>query len=616
MTPKFRSPAAMNLPRPLASAALALLLAPLGCAEAQSYYPASTPAVVFPSRAEISRIPAKAPAAEIFGSKDVAVDEWTVESPPLPSDAPYDDPSPWGALLRDLTKTRGDAVSLSPAMRCAAAEIGRFYVSNRALPVERLRRFILARCGGDTTNLNPYVWSAKAPASVSDDVIAAKARDALANAIEEPLAHGHHLAGLAMARDAKRVAVVFAIAEDEARLEPTTRQIDASRHVTIRGTARGDYSQIMGLVNRGDFGVSRCVSDPSVRAPRFAISCEVAPGDSFDWIEVLGQKRGRVMLHVVSDVLAYEGDGSAVRYKAKSYGPASPVTSAPDFARALLSRINDVRKTAKLGSLTLAPKQSTENERLTGTLLDSALGQNDDSADKAAIGLLAGWDVEGGTIRDGHFFLGAVAPTHDATTWLEFAIERPIGRMAILDPDARVIAIGPAVLAEASGLGAAVTTYALFDSDDHTADAALFFRRIGEAREALGLPAPHRIDAPDEMKKLTARVLREETTPQGALRAMLDSAAWQSGRTTYGYVLETNSVGAVDIPDVFLKPGPLSIALTVTHHRAPGAAWGQYVLFTLMPGSAPTPTREAKRAGGSRRAADATGAPAGEGSRF
>jgi hypothetical protein len=592
----------MTFPRSLSFAAMVLLIAPLGCAEAQPQYPASTPALVFPSRAEIAQIPAKAPAPELFGSKDVAVDEWTIESPPLPSDAPYDDPSPWGTLLRDLTKTRGDSVSLSPAMRCAAAEIGRFYISNHALPVERLRRFILARCGGDTTNLNPYVWFAEAPASVSDDVVAAKARDVLANAIEEPLAHGHHLAGLALARDAKHVAVVFAIAADEARLEPTTKQIDASRHVTIRGAARGDYAQITGFVNRGDYAVSPCVSDPAVRAPRFAISCEVATGDSFDWIEVLGQKRGRVMLHVISDVLAYDGDGSAVRYKAKSYGPASPVASEPDFARVLLSRINDVRKAAKLGALTLAPKQSIENERLTGTLLDSALGQGDDSADKAAIGLLAGWDVEGGTIKDGHFFIGAVAPTHDATTWLEFAVERPIGRMTILDPDARVIAIGPAVLAGASGLGAAVTTYALFDSDDHTADSTLFFRRVAEAREELGLPAPRRIAAPDEMKKLTARVLREETTPQGALHAMLASAAWQSGRTTLGYVLETNRVGAVDIPDVFLKAGPLSMAVTVTHHRAPGAAWGQYVIFTLMPGSAPTPTTEAKGAGRARRA--------------
>ena len=369
----------------------------------------------------------------------------------------------------------------------------------------------------------------------------------------------------------------------------------------FQGTARGDYAQINALVNRGDFGVSLCASDPSVRAPRFSISCQVAAGDSFDWIEVLGQKRGRVMLHVVADVLAYEGDGSAVRYQAKSYGPASPVALPAQFATALLARINDVRKTAKLAPLVLAPKQSAENERLAGTLLDAALGEDDDSADKAAIGLMAGWDVEGGTIKDGHFFLGAVAPTHDATTWLGYALERPLGRMSLLDADARVIAIGPAVLEGASGLGAVVTTYALFDSaDDHAADATLFFHRISEAREALGLPSPRRIAAPNAMKKETARVLRDETTPQGALHAMLEVASWETGMKTYGYLLETNRLGAVDIPDVFLKAGPLSIAVTVTHHRAPGAAWGQYVVFTMMQGSAPTPSTDANGAGEAR----------------
>lgn len=47
-------------------------------------------------------------------------------------------------------------------------------------------------------------------------------------------------------------------------------------------------------------------------------------------------------------------------------------------------------------------------------------------------------------------------------------------------------------------------------------------------------------------------------------------------------MLETNNLRAVAVPDVFLKAGPLAITLTVTHHRAPGAAWGQYVVLTLL----------------------------------
>jgi hypothetical protein len=50
-----------------------------------------------------------------------------------------------------------------------------------------------------------------------------------------------------------------------------------------------------------------------------------------------------------------------------------------------------------------------------------------------------------------------------------------------------------------------------------------------------------------------------------------------------GYVMETTDPSTVEVPEVFLQPGPLPLALVMTHHRAPGAAWGQYVIFTLMP---------------------------------
>jgi hypothetical protein len=186
MDPQRSLGRAMNL-RPLLVLLPALSVPLLGCAA--TVYPPSVPAVVFPTRVEIGQIPAKPAIPEVFGTKDVAVEDWSVASPPLPSDGPYEDSSPWGTLLRDLTKTRAATVALSPALRCAAAEIGRFHLEKNALPVERLRRFILARCGGETANVAPFVWYVDAPPGVGDDQIAARAREALANAIEEPLAH-------------------------------------------------------------------------------------------------------------------------------------------------------------------------------------------------------------------------------------------------------------------------------------------------------------------------------------------------------------------------------------------------------------------------------------------
>jgi hypothetical protein len=477
---------------------------------------------------------------------------------------------------------RGRGLALPcAALRCAAAEIGRFHLKNHALPVASLRRFILARCGGETTSFTPLVWSVEAPAAVSEELILSRARDALANAIEEPLARGHHLVGLAAVRDAKRASVVVAIAKDEARIEPGPRSVDATRRVTLRGTAREEYAQIVARVNRGDYGVSVCVRDPGVRPPQFALTCELAAGDASAWVEVAGLKRGRLLLHPLADVLIYGGDATAasVAYKAKSYGAAAPVTTLPAFTGALVDRVNAVRALAGMAPLTLAAKQSAVNERLAGTVLNAAAVGSDDTAEKAAIGLLAGWDVEGGMIRGGQLYIGAVAPTRDAMLWVQSAMELPSGRTALLDPKAGVIAVGASIPDGAPALGAVVTTYALFASDDHGADEELFFRRIREERAVRGLAPPVRVPASAEMRTAAARVLGQDVAPMGALRAMVAAAS----EPKRGYVMETTDPSTVEVPEVFLQPGPLPLALVMTHHRAPGAAWGQYVIFTLMP---------------------------------
>jgi hypothetical protein len=272
------------------------------------------------------------------------------------------------------------------------------------------------------------------------------------------------------------------------------------------------------------------------------------------------------------------------------------VATPADFTQALVDRVNGVRRVAKMPALALAAKQSAENERLTGTLLDAAVGHDDGSADKAAIGLLAGWDVDGGMIRSGGFFLGAVAPTHDVLTWLESAVERPSGRLTFLDPQSRVIAVGPSIPEGASGLGAAVTTYSLFDSEDHTADEALLLRRIDAARVARGVSPSVHVRPSDDMREASARVLHDQLTPRGALNEILAAAASDNNVGAYGFVLETNDLTTLDVPDVFLRSSQMSLALTVTHHRAPGAAWGQYVVFLLLNGlsSAPNVTAAAE----------------------
>jgi hypothetical protein len=69
-----------------------------------------------------------------------------------------------------------------------------------------------------------------------------------------------------------------------------------------------------------------------------------------------------------------------------------------------------------------------------------------------------------------------------------------------------------------------------------------------------------------------------------ALQATMQVAVARTGQGVHGYTLETNDLDQADVPGVLMTPGPLRMMVGVTHHRAPGAAWGQYVVVIVVLG--------------------------------
>jgi hypothetical protein len=61
-------------------------------------------------------------------------------------------------------------------------------------------------------------------------------------------------------------------------------------------------------------------------------------------------------------------------------------------------------------------------------------------------------------------------------------------------------------------------------------------------------------------------------------------AVARTGQGVHGYTLETNDLDQVEVPGVLMTQGPLRMMVGVTHHRAPGAAWGQYVVMIVVLG--------------------------------
>jgi hypothetical protein len=545
----------------------------------------SSPTALFPPPGDLAKLPSLPAPSEAFSLDAVVVDNWSVAAPAAMQDeeAGYEDASAWGNFARSVASAHKATVRLSPALQCAAGETARFRVEKGSLPNESLRRFLVARCGGSSTDALPIVAGGEAPDKTTDASIYDHTKDVIEKAVERRLiGETHRALGVAAYRAGRKYAVAAIVGSDEVRLEAGPRTPDEARRVLLRGTLRRPAADAVALINQGDYGAAHCPRDPRVALPQFAFSCRLGDKDAAAWIQILVRREGRVLEDGVADLLAYEGDPAKIEYRTRTSGVPAPVSDVVSFTSALLGAVNRVRAEGKLAPLSLATKQSAQSARLVGTLIDASVNGKNDVGDGIALGLLAGWDVEG-TIRSGQLLFAVVAPTRDARAWLDFALERPFGRRVLLDPDARRIAIGPTVFqGEAPALGAVVTSYALFESPDHDGEASSALARVAAARAELGKPALAKIDGVRALADEAKLVLAGEREPFDALSAAMRSVAQRVSGTVHGFVVETNDLERAPIPEELLHAPKGALAIQVTHHRVKGAAWGQYVILYVL----------------------------------
>jgi hypothetical protein len=272
-------------------------------------------------------------------------------------------------------------------------------------------------------------------------------------------------------------------------------------------------------------------------------------------------------------------EGVAPAYVPTPAGPPAPVATREQFAAVVTARLNEVRAAARLAPLHLVPAQSRVNGRLAATLVTAMSAGDQQKTNKITLGLMAGWDV-GAYIRDGDILASLSLATNDAAAWLGDALERPIARNVLLGPNWRLVAVGPAI-AEGGGLAAAITTYATFDGVDHRADADRVFAVIANHRAARGLPPPVRIARLEPLEQALARIGAGEQ-PADVADDLLQSSAHALQSGVRGFVFETIDPEEMPPPAELLRPTAPRLAVGVTHHRVPGAAWGQTIVFIVM----------------------------------
>jgi hypothetical protein len=525
----------------------------------------------FPSRATLQELAAR-PAVPDQASdrKTLAVDDW---QPATDVSASATDAE---TLVQSAASVQGKRLAIDPELSCAAREIGRFYATHQAFPDQQLQAHMAGVCGTSAPTFSMITWSTPNDTLV-DPANQRRWRKAISDQLGPLLASSPELVGAAQVSDGKNTAFAAVAAKSAVAWEGRSLVANRAGEVELSGSVRSPAAFVYGMTNVGAYGVSDCRSDPRVALPRFRLTCKLSDTDSAAWVDVQALPPGRVLSRSVARLLIRR-EGAALVYSAptKNAAPES-VTDPTAFTKRLLALVNEARASARLPGLTLAGRQSETSFRLAPHYFNN---EASDSVinDQIALGLLAGWDVKG-TIRTGDFYSNTLSGSLDPKRWLGFMLDQPSARRVLLDAGARSIAIGADVRPQAQSMGALVSTYTFYDTDDHRADIQHFVAELNEHRAGLGL-APAKITHAPEVSS-AVRGIKSSHSPEGALNSALEQVVAREQRSVEGFYIEATDLAHVSYPDALLRP-TVTIAVSAAHHRYPEAAWGTLTLLVVV----------------------------------
>lgn len=564
--------------------AVAAALLALGCRTSPPA-PAPSPAddPRFPSREKLSGLPPAA--AELpFPAVD-DVESWTLAGPfpervETVAHAPGD---AFEGLLEDAVKQRAGLAVAAESLHCAARELGRFLLEREKPPPIPLLEFMAARCGAVGFGFRPAWYHGTVSPDVPDESLLAQWRPQLESLLQASLAGGPSEAGLWFGRDRGRAVVAIVSTQRRVLITPFSPVVSEDG-VALGGEALSRASDVIANVNQGELGYAACERDPGVALPRFAFRCPIAAGDPQALIEVGLREPGRVLALGGLRALARRADEPAATWRRRGIDT-TPASATPEaFTQALAAAIGRVRSGAELPPLGLSLAQSEQAAELVPHILAGAFGEGSPAlADIAVLGLIAGWDV-GGPIRDASL-ASALSPGElDADRWLEIALAGPSGRAALLDPEARVLAIGSLVSNAPPVAGAIAVTYQLFDGLDFEAEAERVVARVTELRAQRGLPAPERLERARPALDDAARALPAgRLAPLAALEAALAGAQHATGLSLQGWVIEASRVDELRLPPELTERESVQLAVAVGYAQAPGDPWGHFVALLATP---------------------------------
>jgi hypothetical protein len=566
------------------SIALALLAS--ACGGAGGVGPHAAEPSPFPTQDTLAKIAAVAPvAARLFDDKAKDVPTWEL-SEPLPDameQVPHHDDSAWSKLLDEVAAARGDAVTTSEAMHCIARQHAAFILANEAIPAPTLVDFIRARCGAATGAVSIAYQTFIGDDRIPESKIESQFREPVRAMIEKWVS-GREDVGLAYLRKNGHAVVALTLAPRTVRVERTPFVPASGGGVVIRGESLEPVGSMHARINRGRYGFGVCAPDLAVALPRFAFTCPALPADEAAWISVVSVQPGRILGTTVLDTMVWPAGAPTKVYAKLARDAGAPPAGGAVQVADLIQEINRVRKDAGFAPVRNAEQESRTVARLAPHYFASALaGGSSPVADQVALGVYAGWEVDG-LVRRGTMISTSVQGSSDAAEIVRAALAHPFGRETLLDRDVERVAVGTVAGANGTDVGALFATYALFDSYHHDDDGKTVAARLTALRAAHhALPPTMVTELNVEAQRAAKSVQDGQKTPEEALAELLQRASEKAvGRRVRAGITETSSLDDMTFPDGMLTAPSLLFGAGVGHYRRAGHPWARFIVFYVM----------------------------------
>ncbi len=549
----------------------------------------------FPSSDELRALaerPAPAALGDAQGQWDVSA--WTLTGP-LPDGVALTPHEPVNDVERMLEAAAGGRadVALSEGMHCVAREVGRFFLAHDAYPGDRVRSFIVGRCGATAIQVQ---WR-----SINGDLTGFRGERLLPEEwypdvqtmIAAVIGRGAQELGVAVVREGSRVVVLAAAGLRRAVVEPLPLVPDEHGIVEVRGTILTRADRVSALITQGRFEAVECAADPEVKLPRFAFSCPTAVSDALARIEIGAYVEGRLLGDRIADFLARPDGGSGERYQRIAYAPPRVASDSAHADDALLELLNGVREDAGLAPVRLAPAQHATAKRLAPHFFGALLTRDQGTRERVALGMMAGWDVRG-IVQRGSIAWSLLQRSRDLSELLAAGLESPSARAALLDADADQVALGVVMLPKEDTVAALFGTYSVYQPTAFEEDAARAYSVLAKRRDAAGADPQRRLTKAEPIVLELAQAIEDEDmTTSEALAALSRMASAATNRSVIAFVLPTRELEELEVPpDLLLKPA-VDVALAVARTRDEGEAWGHLVVLVVMAVDGPVRTARA-----------------------